>query len=119
MANAITFIAVFSVTVYGEGVFIKQVTKGAHQPRDLTSGASFVGQISVIIPLANELSDVVPALDSFKIRFVELELTFVHGLYLKSLDYRISREEQLQIMGTDVLSKMILFLSALIALACT
>jgi hypothetical protein len=118
-ANAITFIAVFSVAVYGEGVFVKQVMKGAHQPRDLTSGASFVGQISVIVPLADKLSDVVPALDSFKIRFVELELTLVHGLYLKPLDYRIGRKEQLQIMGTDVLSRIMLFLSALIALACT
>lgn len=88
MANAITFVAVFSVAVYGEVVFIKQVMKGTHQPRDLTSGASFVGQISVIVPLANELSDVVPALDSFEIRFVELELTLVHGVYLKFFDYK-------------------------------
>jgi hypothetical protein len=39
--------------------------RGAHQPGALTPGASFVGQISVIVPLANELSGVVPALDSF------------------------------------------------------
>jgi hypothetical protein len=119
MATAIIFVAGFSIAVYGEGVFTNHMMKGAHQFGDLTPGASFAGQISVIIPLANELSDVVPALDSFKIRFVELELTLVHGLYLKSLDYRIGGKEQLQIMGTDVLSRIMLFLSALIALAYT
>jgi hypothetical protein len=43
MATAIIFVAGFSIAVYGEGVFIKQMMKGTHQPRDLTSGASFVG----------------------------------------------------------------------------
>jgi hypothetical protein len=87
MATAIIFVAGFSIAVHGEGVFTNHMMKGTHQFGDLTPGASFAGQISVIIPLANNLSDVLPALDSFKIRFVELELTLVHGLYLNLSDY--------------------------------
>jgi hypothetical protein len=102
MATAIIFVAGFSIPVHGEGVFTNHMMKDAHQFGDLTPGTSFAGQISVIIPLANESSDVVPALDSFKIRFVELELTLVHGLYLKFFDFKTGGIGQLQIIGTNL-----------------